>query len=98
MFGSVCQEPNLGQFIITTPIEISPSSTSIFTAAVRFPSAAIEGAESINEGPFKYAVNKTGYYCVGAVPLSTEVSGDDYNSVSGSYYSVITHSCFHRPS
>ena len=70
--GIVCTEEQLGQFIVTTPLEVSPNSTSIFTTAVRFD---IDNHEDGNlptgsTGPFRYPVTKTGYYCVGAVPVT----------------------------
>ena len=37
---------------------------------------------SRSSGPFKYNVNKTGYYCVGAVPVT--VTSDEDDSLNGS--------------
>lgn len=72
------------------PAGQSINDTTIWTTAVRFDSrAAQEGstepsALGINKGPFKYQVKKTGYYCVGAVPVTISTgaapSADDIDA------------------
>lgn len=77
---NLCTEADLGRFI-TTPATL-PESSSIFTTSVRFdpvPSAPQNPQEAeASAGPFRYAVTKTGYYCVGTVPVTLEgdVAGD----------------------
>jgi hypothetical protein len=79
----------LGKFIVTTTPEVSANSTSIYTTAVRFPAGLSQEDAVVNAGPFKYSVTKTGYYCVGAVPLSTELASDSYNSTILSTYTGV---------
>lgn len=70
----MCPSSSLGEFIVTTPIDVSPNSTSIFTTSVRFDKSAQEDdfLPQGSTGPFRYPVSKTGYYCVGAVPVTFE--------------------------
>ncbi|KAM0745675.1 hypothetical protein T439DRAFT_307608 [Meredithblackwellia eburnea MCA 4105] len=74
MEANLCTEDNLGKFI-TTPAEL-PSNSSIFTASVRFdPVASAPLSESDKElgtGPYRYSVSKTGYYCIGTVPVTLD--------------------------
>lgn len=78
--ASLCTEADLGRFI-TTPATL-PEDTSIFTASVRFDSVASapvsESDQTLGAGPYRYAVTKTGYYCVGTVPVSSD--GSLYNT------------------
>ena len=70
----VCSEEDLGRFIVTTPQDVSVNTTSIFTTSVRFDIADHEDANlpSGSPGPFTYSVTRTGYYCVGVVPVTFE--------------------------
>ncbi|GAA98706.1 uncharacterized protein L969DRAFT_83759 [Mixia osmundae IAM 14324] len=60
--AGLCEESQLGQFIVSAPAN---TSTSIYTRAVQF------GGMISNSGPFIYNITKTGFYCVGTVPLSS---------------------------
>lgn len=78
---SLCVEAELGQFIcesrlccsasgetehfITDTATAPANSSSIFTTSVQF-------SDVNTRGPFKYPVLRTGYYCVGTVPLSSD--------------------------
>lgn len=78
--ANLCTADQLGSFIVDIPDGVDKNSTSIFSTAVRFDARAALGdsADSapagVNAGPFKYPVTKTGYYCVGAVPVTIETS------------------------
>ncbi|GAA5872115.1 hypothetical protein JCM1840_006322 [Sporobolomyces johnsonii] len=69
----LCDESQLGRFISSAP---SSYNSSIWTASVRFdavPSTPINEADlQLGTGPYRYEVTKTGYYCVGAVPVVLE--------------------------
>lgn len=60
--ASLCKESQLGTFIVTAPKD---EKTSIYTTMV-----TLNGATK--SSPVAYQVSKTGFYCVGAVPLTTE--------------------------
>ncbi|KAI5475999.1 transmembrane receptor [Pseudohyphozyma bogoriensis] len=78
--ASLCTEDKLGQFI-TTPATL-PEDTSIFTASVRFDAVASAPVSkedaALHTGPYRYEVTKTGYYCVGTVPVTLEAAS--YNT------------------
>ncbi|GAA5892607.1 uncharacterized protein JCM6883_007412 [Sporobolomyces salmoneus] len=76
--AGLCEYSQLGKFISTSPTN---TSGSIWTASVRFdpvPSAPLGEDDAKGSGPYRYEVPKTGYYCVGTVPISLEQSR--YNS------------------
>ena len=81
--SNLCSVDQLGQFIVNMPTGTSINSTSIWTTAVRFDgrATAIDAATNTttaleaNSGPFKYPITSTGYYCVGAVPVTTAEAG-----------------------
>ena len=91
--ANLCSASQLGRFIIDMPPGLSANSTSIFTTAVRFDSRAATGdgtdavPATINSGPFNYSVTRTGYYCVGAVPVTistgVQASTDDLDLGTG---------------
>lgn len=66
-----CTTEQLGQFVTSAA---APPESSFFTSAVRFDSsAASDGSTtSSGRGPYRYDVSKTGYYCVGIVPVALE--------------------------
>lgn len=72
--AGLCNADELGQFIVDMPSGVSINDTSVYTTAVRFDARASQGSSSqslgVNKGPFRYQVRKTGYYCVGAVPVT----------------------------
>ncbi|GJN89555.1 hypothetical protein Rhopal_002542-T1 [Rhodotorula paludigena] len=68
--AGLCDESKLGQFLTSS---LNPSDSSIFTSAVRLDGGASAGQQS-TRGPFRYEVKRTGYYCVGTVPLAAEGS------------------------
>ncbi|KAM0789008.1 hypothetical protein ACM66B_003076 [Microbotryomycetes sp. NB124-2] len=78
--SKLCTENDLGRFI-TTPAssDSKTSGSSIFTTSVRFDpvrSAPInEQDKQLGTGPYRYPVKRTGYYCVGHVPVVLENSG-----------------------
>ncbi|GAA6004977.1 hypothetical protein JCM11491_002296 [Sporobolomyces phaffii] len=88
--AGLCEYSQLGRFISTPPSSSSrnSSASTIWTASVRFdpvPSAPLPADEaSRGTGPYRYEVPKTGYYCVGTVPVSLQQSR--YNS---SYAGVV---------
>ena len=66
--AELCEESQLGKFIVTATEE---DKLSIYTTTV-----ILNGVTK--SSPVAYQVSKTGYYCVGAVPLTTEgVEGTD---------------------
>lgn len=78
----------------------SINDTTIWTTAVRFDSrasadlnSAASAALDINRGPFRYQVKKTGYYCVGAVPVTISTgatpSSDDLDEGSNNSTSTV---------
>ncbi|GAA5919466.1 hypothetical protein JCM1841_002409 [Sporobolomyces salmonicolor] len=83
--AGLCDESQLGRFISTAP---AFSNSSIWTASVRFdavPSTPINEADlQLGTGPYRYEVTKTGYYCVGAVPVVLEGA-----RVNSSYTGVV---------
>jgi hypothetical protein len=94
--ANLCTMDQLGSFIVNAPQDVSLNSTSIYTTAVRFDTRAMlgDGTEAtnagINSGPFKYPVSRTGYYCVGAVPVTISGSGEDgLGNASTTYTGVV---------
>jgi hypothetical protein len=85
--ANLCSEEDLGKFI-TTP-SMSPTNTSIYTTSVQFDSLSSEG--QTQAGPYRYEVKKTGYYCVGSVPLvlDNRNSTVDDASASSSFTGVV---------
>lgn len=84
--ANLCKSEQLGQFIVDMPPGQLLNSTSIWTTAVRFDSGVARPnirngtlGMSRSAGPFKYNVPRTGYYCVGAVPVtvSSGQTGDE---------------------
>jgi hypothetical protein len=84
--SSLCDESQLGQFIYSAPADSATNASSIFTASVRFdpvPSAPLSAQdEELGTGPYRYQVAKTGYYCVGAVPLTLDAGSATRNSTA----------------
>ncbi|KDE09153.1 hypothetical protein MVLG_00866 [Microbotryum lychnidis-dioicae p1A1 Lamole] len=82
--AKVCTEAELGTFITTPPsLASSDPKARIFTVSVRFDNPNTEDDPwSLNR--YRYEVSKTGYYCVGSVPVALEQSS--YNS---SYIGVV---------
>ncbi|GAA5906493.1 hypothetical protein JCM6882_004450 [Rhodosporidiobolus microsporus] len=68
-----CTEDDLGRFITSSSM---PSNSTVFTASVRFDaatSAPVSAADKeLGTGPYRYEIERTGYYCVGAVPVVLE--------------------------
>ncbi|GAA5829862.1 hypothetical protein JCM11251_007911 [Rhodosporidiobolus azoricus] len=68
-----CSEENLGRFITSSSM---PTNSTIFTASVRFDAASSAPASAqdkkLGTGPYRYEIARTGYYCVGTVPLTLE--------------------------
>lgn len=60
--ADLCEESQLGKFIVTATEE---DKVSIYTTTV-----ILSGVTK--SSPVAYQVSKTGYYCVGVVPLTTE--------------------------
>lgn len=72
--AGLCSDAELGQFLKSST---APEQTSIYTASVKFdpvPSASSSGndLQQYSAGPYRYEVQKTGYYCVGTVPVVLE--------------------------
>lgn len=67
----LCTTDQLGQFITSAS---TPAESSIYTSPVRFDSSSSGDAPTTNSGrgPYRYEVSKTGYYCVGIVPVALE--------------------------
>lgn len=84
--ASLCDDAQLGQFISSTPAGSAANSSSIFTASVRFDpvaSAPLSAQdEELGTGPYRYPITKTGYYCVGAVPLTLDNGSATRNSTA----------------
>ncbi|GAA6056885.1 hypothetical protein JCM3770_005128 [Rhodotorula araucariae] len=64
--AGLCEATQLGQFL-TAPG--APSELSILTESVRFDPVPSAPAA---RGPYRYEVPRTGYYCVGVVPVTLE--------------------------
>ncbi|GAA5927692.1 uncharacterized protein JCM15063_005970 [Sporobolomyces koalae] len=81
--AGLCQASQLGNFV-TMP----GSNSTIWSTSVRFdpvPSAPLGDEQAARgTGPYRYEVPKTGYYCVGTVPVSLQQAR--YNS---SYAGVV---------
>jgi hypothetical protein len=70
----LCKEEELGHFITSPTMPIAEHT--IFTQSVRF--------DTVGErGPFRYPVRRTGYYCVGVVPITTDTSSEAQSSFTG---------------
>ncbi|GAA5986074.1 hypothetical protein JCM11641_005548 [Rhodosporidiobolus odoratus] len=73
--AGVCTEDQLGRFLTTAS---TPSNSSIFTSSVRFDTVSSaptnENDQQLGTGPYRYNVGRTGYYCVGTVPVSLEAA------------------------
>ncbi|GAA5957944.1 hypothetical protein JCM10213_002267 [Rhodosporidiobolus nylandii] len=73
--AGLCQTADLGRFL-TLPS--TPANSSIFTTSVRFDtvtSAPVNDADkALGTGPYRYDIPRTGYYCVGAVPVALEAA------------------------
>ncbi|GAA6035781.1 hypothetical protein JCM8097_005697 [Rhodosporidiobolus ruineniae] len=71
--AGLCTENDLGRFLT---IPSTPSNSSIFTTSVRFDavSSAPQSAsdKALGTGPYRYEVERKGYYCVGTVPVTLE--------------------------
>lgn len=86
------------------PSGTSINDTTIWTTAVRFDGRATAGAQDlesavetaldVNRGPFRYDVKKTGYYCVGAVPVTMSTgaapSSDDMDEGTAGNNTITT--------
>lgn len=86
---SLCTKTELGEFIISPlPSGIKRESLNIWTKRIKLETQSNSlGDFSGNAGigPYRYNVTKTGYYCVGAVPLTVGLP-----SVSNSTFSTYT--------
>ncbi|KAK4057820.1 hypothetical protein OIO90_001039 [Microbotryomycetes sp. JL221] len=76
--SKLCTDNELGRFIKTPASDSDDPSAgqSIWTTSVRFDpvkSAPVnEQDKALGTGPFRYDIRKTGYYCVGHVPVVLE--------------------------
>ncbi|KAI9608843.1 hypothetical protein H4Q26_005032 [Puccinia striiformis f. sp. tritici PST-130] len=85
---SLCTKAELGEFIISPlPTEIKRESLNIWTQRIKLESqpTTTNSGTQMGSGPYRYNVTKTGYYCVGAVPLTVGLP-----STSNSTYSTYT--------
>ncbi|GAA6012680.1 hypothetical protein JCM8202_003410 [Rhodotorula sphaerocarpa] len=70
-----CTSANLGRFLQSP---LAPETTSIYTASVHFDPVPSRGLDENDvqsfgvAGPYRYEVPRTGYYCVGTVPVVLE--------------------------
>lgn len=105
--ANLCTSDQLGQFIVDMPEGTSINDTAIWTTPVRFDSrastvdtvgSAVDAALDINRGPFRYEVTKTGYYCVGAVPVTVSTgaapSSDDMDEGTSGNSSTTTRTTY----
>ena len=77
--AKLCGEDQLGQFITSSA---NDTTSSIYTRAVSFSSSSTL-APGATAGPFRYDVPRTGYYCVGLVPLQTDtLAGESAGTVT----------------
>jgi hypothetical protein len=71
--AGLCAEDQLGRFIVNSN---AGNDSTIFTASVRFDPvlSAPQSSEDarLGTGPYRYAVTRTGFWCVGHVPLTLE--------------------------
>ena len=86
--AGLCEYSQLGKFIVSDEHSQTPINSTVWTTSVRFdpvPSAPLGVDEAARgTGPYRYEVPKSGYYCVGTVPVSLQQSR--YNS---SYAGVV---------
>ncbi|MBW0516464.1 hypothetical protein O181_056179 [Austropuccinia psidii MF-1] len=89
---SLCSHDKLGEFIISTlPSNVKRESLSIWTQSIKLqPKPRLDDTTGkpgeMAVGPFRYNVTKTGYYCVGAVPLTLglpTMSNSSFSSYTG---------------
>lgn len=91
---------------MNVPSGTSINDTTIWTTPVRFDSraavdtvdSAVNAALDVNRGPFRYEVAKTGYYCVGAVPVTISTgaapSSDDMDEGTSSNATTTTRTTY----
>lgn len=91
---------------MNVPSGTSINDTTIWTTPVRFDSraavdtvdSAVNAALDVNRGPFRYEVPKTGYYCVGAVPVTISTgatpSSDDMDEGTSSNATTTTRTTY----
>ncbi|OAV91518.1 hypothetical protein PTTG_03861 [Puccinia triticina 1-1 BBBD Race 1] len=89
---SLCTKAELGEFIISPlPSDVKRESLNIWTQRIKLeakPNPASSSSDTgtqMGSGPYRYNVTKTGYYCVGAVPLTVGLP-----STSNTTYSTYT--------
>lgn len=91
----LCTSEHLGEFIVAPlPAGVTKESTSIWTKSVKLtPQSASDMAstkkDSMAIGPWRYNVTKTGYYCVGAVPLTAGATPNVTTATYTSYTGVV---------
>ncbi|KAG0147286.1 hypothetical protein CROQUDRAFT_670677 [Cronartium quercuum f. sp. fusiforme G11] len=89
----LCTSERLGEFIVAPGV--TRESTSIWTKSVKLtPSSASDTGSTKQEsqmaiGPWRYNVTRTGYYCVGAVPLTAGATPNAENIAFTSYTGVV---------
>lgn len=72
---SLCSKTDLGKFIISPlPPDLKRESLNIWTTRVKLEAKtranSSDSSSPMTIAPYRYNVTKTGYYCVGAVPLT----------------------------
>ncbi|KNZ51930.1 uncharacterized protein VP01_375g3 [Puccinia sorghi] len=89
---SLCTKAELGEFIVSPlPAGVKRESLNIWTQRVKLeakPSPS-DTATQTGSAPYRYNVTKTGYYCVGAVPLTVGLPSAT-NSTYSRYTGVVS--------
>lgn len=83
--NGLCTAENLGAFITTLPEGVQLSDTSIYTAPLTLGSTSSNTTTTIRSPSFssrqvipgiRYDIKRTGYYCVGTVPVVPSAAED----------------------
>ncbi|PLW21647.1 hypothetical protein PCANC_01096 [Puccinia coronata f. sp. avenae] len=88
---SLCTQAQLGEFIVSPlPSGVKRDSLNIWTQRVKLEAKPIpsDTGTPMGSGPFRYNVTKTGYYCVGAVPLTAGLPSSS-NATFSTYTGVV---------
>jgi len=89
---SLCTKAELGEFIVSPlPAGVKRESLNIWTQRVKLEAKPNSSgtATQTGSGPYRYNVTKTGYYCVGAVPLTVGLPSAT-NSTYSTYTGVVS--------
>ncbi|KAH8923755.1 hypothetical protein BT69DRAFT_1262125 [Atractiella rhizophila] len=95
--SGLCDSADLGNFIVSLPDGKGITTTTIWTTHLHleeekgpfryvFPYPQYAEPEYDRDGVERYEIPRTGYYCVGTVPVTLTVAGADGEAGEESYY------------